>query len=160
MIGALFNHRTRGFRTINLVGLAALIVLALTVNLAKTYAGKERSQIDRIDRQIAGEQARIRLLQAEVAHLEQPGRLEKLSRETLGMAPTTAKQEVTAATLAQVIGPAEPVRMASAVVAPAPDKVESDKAESDEAEGDKAPKTAEAKPAAPTSDASTRDRGQ
>jgi cell division protein FtsL len=120
MIGALFNHRTRGFRTINLVGMAALIVMALTVNLAKTYAGRERSQIDRIDRQIAAEQVRIRLLQAEVAHLEQPNRLEKLSRETLGMAPTTAKQEVSAATLAQVVRPAEPIRMATALVAPAP----------------------------------------
>lgn len=118
MIGALFNHRTRGFRTINLVGMAVLIALALTVNLAKTYAGKERSQIDRIDRQIAAEQVRIRLLQAEVAHLEQPGRLERLSRDTLGMAPTTAKQEVSVATLAQVVRPAEPVRMASAVVPP------------------------------------------
>lgn len=120
MIGALFNHRTRGFRTINLLGMAVLIALALTVNLAKTYAGKERSQIDKIDRQIAGEQVRIRLLQAEVAHLEQPGRLERLSRDTLGMAPTTAKQEVTVATLAQVVRPAEPVRMASAVVTPQP----------------------------------------
>lgn len=118
MIGGLFNHRTRGFRTINLIGMAVLISLALTVNLAKTYAGKERSQIDRIDRQIAAEQVRIRLLQAEVAHLEQPGRLERLSRETLGMAPTTAKQEVSAATLAQVVQPTEPVRMAAAVVAP------------------------------------------
>lgn len=118
MIGALFNHRTRGFRSINLVGMAVLIGLALTVNLAKTYAGKERSQIDRIDRQIATEQVRIRLLQAEVAHLEQPGRLERLSRETLGMAPTTAKQEVSVATLAQVVRPSEPMRMATAVVAP------------------------------------------
>jgi cell division protein FtsL len=119
MIGALFNHRTRGFRTINLVGMALLISLALIVNLAKTYAGRERSQVDRIDRRIAAEQVRIRLLQAEVAHLEQPNRLEKLSRETLGMAPTTSKQEVSAAALPQVSGkPAEPVRLATALVVP------------------------------------------
>lgn len=120
MIGALFNHRTRGFRTINLVGMAVLIALALTVNLAKTYAGKERSQIDKVDRQIAAEQVRIRLLQAEVAHLEQPGRLERLSREALGMEPTTSKQEVPAAALSMVGRPAEPLRIASAVVEPQP----------------------------------------
>jgi len=118
MIGALFNHRTRGFRTINLVGMALLIAMALTVNLAKTYAGRERAQIDRIDRRIGAEQQRIRLLQAEVAHLEQPNRLEKLSRETLGMAPTTSKQEVSVAALPQAAGqPVEPVRIATAVVA-------------------------------------------
>jgi cell division protein FtsL len=142
MIGALFNHRTRGFRTINLVGMAALIGLALTVNLAKTYAGKERTQLDRIDRQIAGEQTRIRLLKAEVAHLEQPNRLEKLSRETLGMAPTTAKQEVTMATLGQVIRPAEPVRLATALVEPPADKT-----------ADKAPEKTEDKPAEPAKSA-------
>ena len=138
MIGALFTHRIRGFRTINLVGMAALIVMALTVNLAKTYAGKERSQIDQIDRQIGAEQVRIRLLQAEVAHLEQPNRLEKLSRETLGMAPTTSKQEVSAAALAQVMRPAEPVRIATALVAPAPP-----------ADPDKSPPPAKAEPVTP-----------
>lgn len=121
MIGAVFNHRIRGFRTINLIGMTVLIVMALTVNLAKTYAGRERSQIDRIDRHIQAEQARIRLLQAEVAHLEQPNRLEKLSREALGMAPTTAKQEVAVAALPLVSGqPTEPVRIATALVAPEP----------------------------------------
>ena len=126
MIGALFNHRTRGFRTINLVGMAMLIALALTVNLAKTYAGKERNQVDKVDRQIAAEQVRIRLLQAEVAHLEQPNRLETLSREELGMAPTTSKQEVGADALAQVVGkPPEPIRIATAMVATPP---ETDKA--------------------------------
>ncbi len=142
MIGALFNHRTRGFRTINLVGMAVLIALALTVNLAKTYAGKERNQVDRVDRQIAAEQVRIRLLQAEVAHLEQPGRLEKLSREELGMAPTTSKQEVSAATLAQVVGkPAEPIRIATALVAPPP---ETDKAKPAPDVSAKAPPAADA----------------
>ena len=126
MISVLFNHRTRGFRTINLIGMAVLITLALTVNLAKTYAGKERSQIDKIDRQIAAEQVRIRLLKAEVAHLEQPGRLERLSRETLGMEPTTSKQEVPAAALSMVGRPVEPLRIASAVVVAPPESASPD----------------------------------
>jgi cell division protein FtsL len=137
MIGVLFNHRTRGFRTINLIGMALLITLALTVNLAKTYAGRERAQIDKVDRQIAAEQVRIRLLQAEVAHLEQPGRLERLSRETLGMAPTTSRQEVPAAALSMVGRPAEPLRIASAVVsAPAGATAQGDRPQDDKLRND------------------------
>ncbi|MFZ5670132.1 MAG: cell division protein FtsL [Pseudomonadota bacterium] len=93
MIGRLFNHRIRGFRTVNLVLAALLAVLAVGVNFAKTFAGRERNEIGEVVREIGREKSRIRVLEAEVAHLEQPERLERLSRRYLAMAPVTARQE-------------------------------------------------------------------
>ena len=91
-----FERRWRGFRVIELTGLGVLLVLMLVLYLTKTLAGTERSQIAQIEREISTERARARLLRAEVAHLEQPERLERLSREYLGMEPIGAKREVAA----------------------------------------------------------------
>ena len=89
------DRRVRGFRLVDIVGLALLMVIILGVYLAKTVAGRERAEIATIERDIRSEHERIRLLEAEVAHLEQPSRIERLSGEFLGMAPTTAKRETT-----------------------------------------------------------------
>ncbi len=102
MIRALFTHRTRGFRTINVLLASAMLTLAVGVNLAKTFAGKERTEIGRAERDIGKEKATIRVLEAEVAHLEQPERLERLSRAYLAMAPVTIKQEATPETILEV----------------------------------------------------------
>lgn len=102
MIEQIFARRWRGFRVIELTGLAILLALMLVVYLAKTFAGDERSQIAQVERQIAREQSRVRLLRAEVAYLEQPERLERLSREYLGMEPIGAKHEVPVNELAEV----------------------------------------------------------
>jgi len=75
---SLLDRRYRGFRVIEIGGLGVLLVLALVVYLAKTHAGGERADIDRIQAQIDDEQARVTLLKAEVAKLEQPERLETL----------------------------------------------------------------------------------
>jgi hypothetical protein len=95
MISVIFTHRTRGFRTINVLLTSMLVVLAVGVNLAKTFAGKERTEIVLVERAIRAEARQIRVLQAEVAHLEQPERLERLSRAYLAMAPVTIRQETT-----------------------------------------------------------------
>lgn len=93
MIARLFNHRYRGFRTINIVGFVLVMSLAVTVNLAKTYAGREAREIQRAERNIAEQKRRIRLLEAEVAHLEQPERLQTLSKAYLGMTPLSPMRE-------------------------------------------------------------------
>lgn len=72
---SLLSRRIRGFRLVDLVGVGLLVSLILGVYLAKTIAGRERAEIATVERQIKAEKTRIRLLQAEVAHLEQPGRL-------------------------------------------------------------------------------------
>jgi len=90
-----FTRRVRGFRLLDLVGIGLLVTVIVGVYLAKTLAGRERAEIATIERQIKTEKARIRLLQAEVAHLEQPGRLERLSVTYLKMEPVTAHREAT-----------------------------------------------------------------
>lgn len=91
---SLLDRRVRGFRLVDLIAAALLVALVLGVYLAKTMAGRERAEIASMDRQIDEEHARIRLLQAEVAHLEEPARLEHLSAAYLGMAPVSIKRDV------------------------------------------------------------------
>lgn len=126
MISVIFTHRTRGFRTLNVLLASVLVVLAVGVNLAKTFAGKERTEIVRTERDIRNEARQIRVLQAEVAHLEQPERLERLSRAYLAMAPVNVKQETTVDDLYAasrrrpgVQPPAAPIQASTEPVAPA-----------------------------------------
>lgn len=86
------NHRVRGFRLVDLIAAGLLTVLILGVYLAKTMAGGERAKIAAVERQIGEEKARVRLLQAEVSHLEQPARIERLSETYLGLAPVSEKR--------------------------------------------------------------------
>ena len=102
MMSDLFTRRFRGFRVVELGGLAFFLVLALGVYMVKAGAGRDRAQIARIERQILVEQTRLRLLRAEVAHLEQPERIERLAAAYLGMAPTSPKHEATVETLGLV----------------------------------------------------------
>lgn len=99
MMSDIFTRRFRGFRVVELGGLAFFIVLALGVYMVKAGAGRDRAQIARIERLILVEQTRLRLLRAEVAHLEQPERIEQLAAAYLGMAPTSPKHEATVETL-------------------------------------------------------------
>jgi hypothetical protein len=98
---SLFDHRVRGFRLVDVVALGLLMAMVLGVYLAKTMAGRERAEIASAERQIESERLRIRLLEAEVQHLERPDRIERLS-VALGMAPVTAEQEATPEKLAKI----------------------------------------------------------
>jgi cell division protein FtsL len=99
---SLLDRRVRGFRLVDLCAAALLVALILGVYLAKTVAGRERAEIAGMDRQITEEKERIRLLQAEVAHLEEPARLERLSASYLGLAPVSIKRDVTPDVLADI----------------------------------------------------------
>lgn len=106
---SLLNRKIRGFRLVDVVALGVLIAVILSVYLAKTMAGRERAEIATVEKQIDAEKARIRLLQAEVAHLEQPARIEALSTAHLGMAPIQAKHETTIDKLGEIaIGSQKP----------------------------------------------------
>jgi len=113
------NKRVRGFRLVDLVALGLLTVLILGVYLAKTVAGRERTEIARVDRQIGEERARIRLLQAEVSHLEQPARIERLSEAYLGLAPVSIKREADVESLPELAR--KPLATPATAVAPTPD---------------------------------------
>lgn len=114
---SLLTRRWRGFRVINLIGLGLLVTLVLGVYLFKTLAWRERNEIAAVDVQIHQEQLRIRLLQAEVAHLEEPRRLEALSGGSLGMAPIGAKQEITLADLPRLARAPAPAKSAAPTAA-------------------------------------------
>lgn len=132
---SLLDRRVRGFRLVDLVALGLLVVLILGVYLAKTVAGRERSEIARIERQIAAEKARIRLLQAEVSHLEQPSRIERLSTAYLGLAPVSVKRETTTDALLDVArNPSPPVVLAPPAPAAAPVVTEEEAAPPEEAQ--------------------------
>jgi hypothetical protein len=113
------DRRVRGFRLVDLIALGLLAVLILGVYLAKTIAGGERAEIASVERQIGDEKARIRLLQAEVSHLEQPARIERLSETYLHLAPVPLKREANLADLQQVA--LKPVTLPTTAVEATPD---------------------------------------
>ena len=70
-----------------------LIGVALTVGLyyVKTRAQTARKHAVKIERQIAQEEASLRVLRAEIAYLENPERLKSLSEAHLGLQPIAVK---------------------------------------------------------------------
>jgi hypothetical protein len=118
----LLERRVRGFRLVDLVALGLLVMLILGVYLAKTIAGRERAEIARVERQIGLEKARIRLLQAEVSHLEQPSRIGHLSQAYLGLSPVSVQRETTTENLLDVAR--RPVKAPAPQPAPAAPVVE------------------------------------
>ena len=113
-LSALFTRRVRGVRLVNLWGAGLLLVLVIGLYLVKTFASGERADIASTEMQIADEQRKIRLLHAELAYLEQPARIERLSQQYLGMQPASGKHETSVDSLGQ-LAQAEP----AAVKAPA-----------------------------------------
>ncbi len=91
-ISRLFARRLRGFRLVDLAALGCLLVLVTGVYLAKAGAGREAGRVAEVDEQIADEQRQLRVLRAEVAHLETPARLERLSAY-VGLSPAQGRQE-------------------------------------------------------------------
>jgi hypothetical protein len=101
-LSGVLTQRIRGFRVIDVAALVIALGLALTVYAFKTSAGAERTDISDVETQIRDESRQVRLLRAEIAHLESPDRLERLAGQYAGQAPVTAKQEVTPDALADV----------------------------------------------------------
>lgn len=90
----LFDRRIRGFRVVEVAGMGVLLTLVTSVYLAKTFAGRERQEIGRIEQEIGDEAVRKRLLEAEVAHLEQPRRIEQLA-QMMQLKPIAPDHEIT-----------------------------------------------------------------
>jgi cell division protein FtsL len=101
MIGV-FSRRYRGFRVVDIAALAVLLVLALMSYALKTLAQGQGGETAGVESQIATEDKRIRLLRAEIAHQEEPDRIERLATQYLGMAAVDPKQETTPEALPQV----------------------------------------------------------
>jgi hypothetical protein len=132
-IAGIFTRRVRGVRLVEVWAIGLLVILVFGVYLTKTFAGREAADIARTQSQIEEEQTRIRLLKAEVAYLEQPERIERLSQAYLHLEPLSGKRETDAENLADIVRrpqrqtapaapePAGPAPMAMTVMAvPAP----------------------------------------
>ena len=119
MISTLFTRRVRGIRLVNLWGAGLLLVLVIGLYLVKTFASGERADIASTEIQIADEQRKIRLLHAELAYLEQPGRIERLSSQYLGMQPISGKHETSVDSLEQIAHAAAPAAKTPAAATPA-----------------------------------------
>ena len=101
-IAGLLSNRVWGFRLIEISAFCVLIALALAVYLAKVGGAKDSAQIAGVERDIALERQRIRLLEAAVARNEQPARIEHLSSAYLKLAPAAAEQELEPAALVDI----------------------------------------------------------
>ncbi|WP_156459584.1 cell division protein FtsL [Brevundimonas sp. Root1279] len=102
-----FDWKVRGIRWIEIIGVMLVAAMVFSVYLAKAAAAREGAQIDSLERQIAENGQRVRLLRAEVARLEQPGRLEALSRGA-GLGPVDVKRQATEASLPSLAPVPEP----------------------------------------------------
>ena len=104
-LASILFRRVRGFRVMDLAAMVVFLSLALTVYAFKTNAGAERTNIADVEDQILAERHDVRLLQDQVARLENPKRLEDRATRLAGQARITATQEVTPEALPQVAGP-------------------------------------------------------
>ncbi len=97
-----FTSRVRGFRIIDLAGLALVLVLAFVSYTLKTLAGSQGANTADVQSQIAQEDRRIRLLRADITHLEDPERVEHLAVQYLGLQAVDPKHEATIAELGEI----------------------------------------------------------
>lgn len=127
----LFDWKVRGVRWIEIIGVALVAIMIVSVYAAKAAAARESSRIAQLEQDIRENGQRVRLLRAEVARLEQPARLESLSRQ-IGMAPVDVHRQAKEAQLTElkpapaaprpVAAPATPAAVADDA-APAPETV-------------------------------------
>jgi cell division protein FtsL len=121
-IAGFMGRTLRGVRLVEFGALLVLLVMALGVYMAKASAGRERADITQVQAQIDDENKRLRLLQAEVAHLEEPARLASLSAQ-IGLQPTSEKHEGAPDDLADIarnaLLPAKPDKKPPTVLAQA-----------------------------------------
>ena len=91
----LMDWKVRGVRWIEIIGVALVAVMVMSVYVAKAGAARESARIAQLERDIRENAQRVRLLKAEAARLEQPARLEALSRE-IGLGPVDVKRQADA----------------------------------------------------------------
>ncbi len=114
----LFDWKVRGVRCVEIVGVVCVAALVFSVYIAKAAAARESAEISRIESEIRENRQRVRLLRAEATRLEQPARLEALSRE-IGLGPVDVKKQAVETGL-PAIAPPPAVVAAPAPVAAAP----------------------------------------
>ncbi|WP_425982398.1 cell division protein FtsL [Brevundimonas sp. TWP1-2-1b1] len=115
----LFDWKVRGVRWIEIIGVALVAIMIVSVYAAKAAAARESSRIAQLEQDIRENGQRVRLLRAEVARLEQPARLEALSRQ-IGMAPVDVHRQAKEAQLTELKPVPAPASTAATTPAVAP----------------------------------------
>jgi hypothetical protein len=98
---ALLNWKIHSVRWVDIICSVLIAVLLLSVYVGKAAADRENRRIVELESQIAESRQRVRLLRAEIARLEQPGRLETLSR-SVGLEPVDVHRQATEAELSDL----------------------------------------------------------
>lgn len=116
---SLLNRKIWGIRWVEIFGGVMVAAMVASIYVAKAAAGRETARIAEIDRQIDESGERVRLLRAEVARLEQPGRLEALSRQ-VGLGPVGVAQRSDEKQLGVLAAGERPATVPAAPVAAPP----------------------------------------
>ena len=106
-LNRLFAWKIRGVRWVEIIGVLLVAAMVFSVYVAKAGAARESARISDLERQITENGQRVRLLRAEVARLEQPGRLEALSRD-VGLGPVDVHRQAAEASLSTLAPIPEP----------------------------------------------------
>ena len=122
----LFDWKVRGVRCVEIIGVVCDAALVISVYIAKAAAARESAEIGRIESEIRENRQRVRLLRAEATRLEQPARLEALSRE-IGLGPVDVRRQAVETGLPDIAPPpavvAAPAPVAAAPAAPVAEPV-------------------------------------
>lgn len=86
-------------RVLNILAVCALIGAAVFVYRVKYEATWRAEEVARLERGIAREKAAIAVLNAELAHLTRPDRIQALAQKNLGLAPLDPRHRVAATDL-------------------------------------------------------------
>jgi len=114
----LFAWKVRGVRWVEIIGVLLVGAMIFSVYVAKAAAARTGAEIADLERQIAENGRRVRLLRAEAARLERPARLEALSRDA-GLVPVDVHRLATAESLPSLAPLPEPQPAPAAVQPPA-----------------------------------------
>lgn len=118
-LNRLYAWKIRGIRWVEIIGVMLVAAMVFSVYLAKAAAARESARISDLERQIGDNGQRVRLLRAEVARLEQPTRLESLSRGA-GLGPVDVHRQATAENLPNLAPTPDPRPVIIAPTPPAP----------------------------------------
>lgn len=102
-----YDFKVRGVRCVDIVGIVTLAALIFSVYIVKTAAARESTEISSIEAEIRQSSERVRLLRAEATRLEQPARLEALSRQA-GLAPVEVQKQADVNGLSEIAAQHQP----------------------------------------------------
>jgi cell division protein FtsL len=102
----------------HIVGLAALFSVAAGLYWAKIEGQVARERLTALEQQIQQDRRAVRTLEAEIAFLERPDRLETAATETLGLVPIESARRVALGDVPSALAKAELAPKTSASLAP------------------------------------------